>query len=624
MCGFVGAVFKRPLDGTEAHVFAGAARTLRHRGPDAAGIAVVAVARAVLGFQRLSIIDLAGGDQPMAIPGHHIVFNGEIYNYHEIREELDRAEVTFKTVSDTEVLLRLLSVAGPAGLDQVRGMFAFAHIDVESGLLTLARDRLGVKQLYVATRPEGVFFASEPKALLALPWIPSRLDPARLGEYFAFRSVPAPGTLYADIAKVRAGSYLQFSLDGEQLCERQYWSLGSDDQGPAGANEQEAILDTFEHVFLTAIQRRLVSDVPVGAFLSGGLDSSLIVAGVSRLGHTDVQTFSATFPGSRDDEASFSAAVSRRFGMRQHTFPLDPANFLTALPRWFELNDDPVADASSLPLLGIADVAREQGRIVMLSGEGADELFGGYGSYHKYLGLRALGDVIPSMALRGLLADGLVAAGLVPGQDAPRVQEYFVRKSGYLGTAALMGTPELVALLGADLQPALENLPRCDRRSLAALGVFDFRRRIPDDLLVRTDRATMGASVEARVPFLDHDLVEFTSRLPAHHRSLPGVSKVLLRRLAHRWGVPAATVLHRKIGFQLPIGAWFRGPLQPAIKTVLERRSIKGINYEYVAGIAEAHLRRRGSYEEFLWRTLTLEAWNARWIERNPIFAPTS
>ena len=256
----------------------------------------------------------------------------------------------------------------------------------------------------------------------------------------------------------------------------------------------------------------------------------------------------------------------------------------------------------------------------MLSGEGADELFGGYGSYHKYLLLRAFADVVPNASTRRAALNMLVKLGVVRGQDTPRVREYFVDKQGYMGTAAVLGASELAMLLPAAAKE-LRQLPTCDARSFGALGAFDFQRRIPDDLLVRTDRATMGASVEARVPFLDHDLVELAATLPARHRSLPGVSKVLLRRLARRWGVPTTTLLHRKIGFQLPIGEWFRGPLRETLNDAIRRRAIAGINYDYVRDVAAAHMGGRASYEEVLWRVLTLEAWHARWIEGNPLVA---
>jgi len=613
MCGFVGGIFRQAVEPHDVAALRTAVRTLAHRGPDAEGVAVVAAAHAVLAFRRLAIIDLATGDQPMSVDGaHHLVFNGEIYNYRDVRRAMEREGVRFRTASDTEVLLRALMRSGGSGLDALRGMFAFAYLDVPRRRLLLARDRLGVKQLYFADVPAGLFFASEPKALLALPWIRPEFAEDQLAAYFTFRCVPAPHTLFREIHKLPAGSLLTYDLDTQRSSLERYWMLPSerDDGGPP-LRPGEA-LDAFEATFLESVRRRLVADVPVGAFLSGGLDSSTVVAAMRRLGHPEIRTFTASFPGSRDDEGAFARRVARRFGSEHHEHVASDDEFIAALPRWVELNDDLVADASSLPLYNVSRLARDRGCIVLLSGEGSDELFGGYGSYHKFLLLRALARVVPTTAGRCAVTRALQAAGVLGLQDRPRVDEYFVRRQAYMGTAAVFGATELrqlLAPLGSGAAP-----PRAVGTDLAALGAFDFVRRIPDDLLVRTDRATMGASVEARVPFLDHDLVDLTCRLPAAARAVPGVSKVVLRRLAHRWGLPYQTILHRKIGFQLPIGAWFRGPLRRLWTSILTERVVPGVNYGYVAQLLQAHERHRGHLEEALWRVAALELWYRRWV----------
>jgi len=611
MCGFVGGIFRKPLESPEVAAMRAAVRTLVHRGPDAETVEVIAGANAVMAFRRLAIIDLATGDQPMSAgDDHHLVFNGEIYNYRDVRGALERDGARFGTASDTEVLLRSLMERGAGGLEPLRGMFAFAYLDLARRRLLLARDRLGVKQLYFADVPEGLFFASEPKALLALPWIQPAFAEDQLAAYFTFRCVPAPHTLFQGIQKLPAGAVLTYDLDTRRSRLERYWKLPSERQnGEAPIRPGEA-LDAFEAAFLESVRRRLVSDVPLGAFLSGGLDSSTVVAAMHRLGHPEIRTFTASFPGSRDDEGAFARRVADRFSSEHHVHSASDAEFIGALPQWVELNDDLVADASSLPLYSVSRLARERGCIVLLSGEGSDELFGGYGSYHKFVALRALGSLVPSAGVRGALARALESVGAVGSADRPRVDEYFVRRQPYMGTAAVFGSTELKRLLLGNLP----NLPRASNGGLDALGAFDFVRRIPDDLLVRTDRATMGASVEARVPFLDHDLVDLAHRLPASARAIPGVSKVVLRRLAHRWGVPYQTIVHRKIGFQLPIGAWFRGPLRQLWTNILKERLVPGINYSYVAQLFQAHERQRGHFEEPLWRVAALELWYRRWI----------
>src|SRR2546425_6986412 len=606
MCGILGGVLSHPPTEADVDAFRRAVQTLGHRGPDAEVVKVVPEARAVLAFRRLSIIDLATGAQPMSTEhGHHIVFNGEIYNYREVRSRLEAAGEKFRTVSDTEVLLRTLARKGVSGLRPLRGMFGWALLDTRRRCLVLGRDRLGVKQVYYHHSPAGFFFASEPKALLALPWVRAELAEERLLDYFVFRCVPAPATLFRGIHKLPPGSVLTYDLQNDRTTVESYWQLPHVALPGAPRPAVHEALDRFEQEFLDAVRYRLVADVPVGAFLSGGLDSSLVVAAMHRLGHPDLHTFSATFPGASDNEADFARRVSQRFGSLHREWPADAHGFLSGLGEWLELNDDLVADASSLPLLQVSRLARAQGCIVLLSGGGADELFGGFGSYHKVLALNALASLVPTTRLRGAICSGLTAMRAIGYEDRPRVEEYFVARAGYMGTAALLNVPALRDLLSLPhLDP--RSLPRAGGRDFPGLSQFDFVRRIPDDLLVRTDRATMGASVEARVPFLDHHVVELVLGLPTRLRALPGVSKVLLRLLAARWGVPYQTILHRKIGFQLPIGAWFRGPFRAASATILRERLVPGLNYDFVARVFDAHGRRRSNLEELLWRVNAL------------------
>ena len=405
MCGILGGVFRRPLTEGDREAFCQAVKVLSHRGPDAEAVRVVPEARAILAFRRLAIIDLTTGDQPMSTDaGHHIVFNGEIYNYREMRPKLERAGVPLRTSSDTEVLLHYLAREGLSGLNEVRGMWGFGFVDVGRGKVLLARDRLGVKQLYYADTPEGLFFASEPKAILALPWIGAVFAQEELVDYFTFRCVPAPRTLFRGISKLGPGTALEYDLLTGRSSIMRYWQPPTPSE--SGTTPNAEALDRCESALLEAIRRRLVADVPVGAFLSGGLDSSLVVAGMRRLGHSDIRTFSATFPGSPDDEALFARRVANRFGADHHERPCSHDEFLEAIPYWTELNDDLVADASSLPLLQVSRLARDSGCIVMLSGEGSDELFGGYGAYHKFLLLARLGSVVPTRQVRQRRPDG--------------------------------------------------------------------------------------------------------------------------------------------------------------------------------------------------------------------------
>ncbi|HTP29210.1 MAG TPA: asparagine synthase (glutamine-hydrolyzing) [Anaeromyxobacteraceae bacterium] len=611
MCGILGGVFRHSIPATGApQGFEKAACSLEHRGPDDRGLAVIPEANAILAFRRLSIIDLATGAQPMSTDtGQHIVFNGEIYNYREVRRELEARGQRFHTTSDTEVLLKGLALDGINSLTRLCGMWGLGFLDVPGRRLWLARDRLGVKQLYYSCTDQGIFFASEPKALLGLPWVRGEFNRDELANYLTFRCVPSPNTLFLGINKLAPGTVLEHDLEAWKSRVHRYWTA------PEGGLEASVrfkdAVPLVEQALLEAVRRRLVSDVPVGALLSGGLDSSLVVAAMRRLGHPEIRTFAAVFPGSRDNEEPFSRRVAARFHTAHHEQPTRAGDFLESLPDWIELNDDLVADASSLPLLLVSRLARANGCKVLLSGEGADELFSGYGSYHKYLLLRQGAGLVPSPGLRRQIVTVLTALRLLKPQDLSRVREYFVRERGYLGTAALWGAEEI-----EELAPAHDRYepPRAAGRRLDDLGAFDFARRIPDDLLVRTDRATMGSSVEARVPFLDHELVELVHRIPRITRALPGLSKVALRIVAMRWGVPLQTVAHRKIGFQIPLARWFRTDLRAVLDRVLEERVVPGLNYEAASRIVGAHLRGGGEFEEMLWRVTALELWYRRWI----------
>jgi asparagine synthase (glutamine-hydrolysing) len=613
MCGFVGGVFKRPTDQSDLERLTRAVGDLQHRGPDAQQVVAVSEGPAILGFSRLAIIDIAGGDQPMSTGrGQHIVFNGEIYNYRELRAGLADRSVPLRTRSDTEALLWHLTLDGVASLSRLVGMFGFAFLDTRHRTLVLGRDRLGIKQVYYTETPDGFFFASEPKALVRMRNGDVSLNEEQVPAYFGFRAVPAPNTLFREIKKLPSGCVLLYSLDTQEFRVERYW------QTPPTTSEVpfRHALDRFEDTFLEAVRSRLVADVPVGAFLSGGLDSSLVVAAMRRLGHPDLRTFSATFPGHKDDEGAFARRVAARFGTRHFELPTEAHAIVGSLPRWIELNDDLVADASSLPLLGVAGLARDRGCIVLLSGEGSDELFAGYGSQHKFVGLNWAHRILGTKLLRTGLLEVLSKSGMLSQQDRPRATEYLVKGGGFMGTAAQVGPDDLRRMLSPLLGDREITLPRASGNRLVDLCAFDFVTRIPEDLMVRTDRATMGASIEARVPFLDHRLVELVFQLAPASRAIPGVSKVLPRLLAHRWGVPLQTVYHRKIGFQLPIGDWFRNELAPMWRAILKERLLPVVDYDTLAGLVNAHNRGQSSAEEFLWRVAALELWYRRWIER--------
>jgi asparagine synthase (glutamine-hydrolysing) len=585
MCGFVGAAATTPLPCPDG-VAAGAA-LLWHRGPDDSGVWRSPDGRVALGHRRLAILDLtAAGHQPMhdETGALTIVFNGEIYNCAELRRELEGAGHAFRSGSDTEVILAAYGQWGTECLARLAGMFAFALVDGARRRLFLARDRAGEKPLFVHRSAGALRFASELKALLADPGLPRRIDPVALDCYLAMGYVPGERCMLQGFNKVPPAHALTFDLDtGEERAWR-YWSPPAPADG--GVVDEEALLDELDALLEESVRRQLVADVPVGVLLSGGVDSSLVTAMAVR-GDRRVRTFTIGFPGqAAEDETEHARLIARHFGTEHTELAAEPATaeLVPALARQF---DEPVADSSMIPTFLVSRLVREH-CTVALGGDGGDELFGGYPHYSRLLWLRAGPGRLPG-AVRRAVARG--AEGVLP--PGFRGRNYLQA----LGADLERGVP----LIMAHFDPRTRRRLMADHGSWATAGegVFrdrmagdgdflaratrlDFENYLPEDVLVKVDRASMMTSLEVRAPLLDHRVMEFAlGKVPSRLKATARDKKILLKRLTARV-LPAGFDRNRKQGFSIPMARWLEGgPFRDLFYAVLrdpgclfERRAV--------------------------------------------------
>ena len=624
MCGICGIARK---DGApvEAPALARMAAALAHRGPDDEGIETLGPVG--LGHRRLSIIDLSpDGHQPMANEDGsvRIVFNGEIYNFRELRAGLEARGHRFRSRSDTEVIVHLYEELGTDCLTRLRGMFALAIWDEPRRRLFLARDRVGKKPLYYADNPARFLFGSEIKAILAAGGVERRPDLQALHHYLTYQYVPAPWTAFAGIRCLPPAHFLLLE-EGRTRLER-YWRLPylPKLQAPEAALEEELRARLRE-----AVRLRLVSDVPLGAFLSGGVDSSAVVALMARESAEPVRTFSIGFREEEFDELAFARLVAERCGTRHTEWVVEP-RALEILPRLVWHFDQPFADPSAIPTWHVARLAREHVTVV-LNGDGGDENFAGYGRYAANEETLRLERSLPLRAWRRAraLAGGLRRAwraGALPrrlaGLRPPSVEmENALRICHFTNEEkAALCTPEFVRGAGGTDSFALlfaayggaGDAEFLDRALAADVGMY-----LPDDLLVKVDVASMASSLEARSPFLDHELMEFAARLPAGSKLLRGETKRILKRALR--GLVPDTVLERpKMGFGVPLGRWFRGELKEFVRDALlgdEARARGYFREEAVRTLLEEHLEGRADRSNHLWNLAMLELWHRTFID---------
>lgn len=644
MCGLVGTYHDRPSDPQEMHRLAGRmASTIVHRGPDDTGTWAEESGRVAFGFRRLSILDLSeAGHQPMrsASGRYTVVFNGELYNHLDLRREL-ASGTPFRGHSDTETLLAGFDRWGVAAtVDRIAGMFAIAVWDAERQALTLARDRFGKKPLYVY-RARGVLaFASELRAFRQLPGCSLTVDPVSVADYLRYLYVPAPRSVFREVRKLRAGHLLTITSPGDaELDGVPFWSVERTAEAarsdPWRGRDADAV-DALESLLGDAVSQRLLSDVPVGALLSGGIDSSLVVALMAERSPGAVRTYAVSFPDSGFDESAHASAVAEHFGTTHTTFPLAQADLLGVVPRLPEIFDEPHADPSCVPTYLISALTRRD-VTVALTGDGGDELFGGYNRYTRGAPLIRGARLVPFGVRRWILATA--GGGAMP----PLVQRLGgggPQQSGRSRARRLrrvMAAPSVAAMYDQlittradvrDLVPsggdtplaALAALEDRSRPLAERMMLFDQSVYLADDLLAKLDRASMAASLEARAPLLDHRIAALAWRLPLRLKVRGRTSKWILRELLAR-RLPPAKFERPKMGFSSPIDSWLRGPLRPWADDLLRDEGVPGsvLDAAAVRGVWAQFLAGGDDEAPLVWALAVYRAWERRWLGPAPV-----
>jgi asparagine synthase (glutamine-hydrolysing) len=621
MCGIAGMVQSRPEGTVSEAVIHRMCETLVHRGPDDEGIFVKGGVG--LGMRRLSIIDLPGGHQPVFNEDKTVcvVFNGEIYNFLELRSEMERRGHRFSTHSDTEVIVHLYEEYGAKCVQKLRGMFAFALYDDHAGRILLVRDRLGKKPLHYAVLNGTLLFASEIKAILAVRPELAKVHPPALLQYMYFGYVPDPATAFEAICKLPAGHLLEF--ENGKVRVRQYWDLP--EYGTHDPASEEEVLEELEQRLAEAVRIRMIADVPLGVMLSGGTDSSTIVALMARASSRPVKTFSIGFRHEDFNEAPYARLVAQRFSTDHHELIVEP-DLVDTVTQLTEHLEEPFGDSSLLPMYFVSCLARKHVKVA-LTGDGGDEAFAGYDRYRMHLWERSY-EQIPGWAkqfyrerLHRFVPYATPGRNLAYSVSLPWQERYlegvsfasFQREMGVLSDdfVAADGTPL------AAFRALLDNAPAHD--PLSRVLYLDTKTYLPGDILTKVDRMSMAASLEARVPMLDHVFLEWVTALAPRWKMRNGSQKFILRKLAARVGVPKEVMNRPKRGFSLPLGQWMRHELKEMVQTILlEPRTLQR-GYFNPAGVRKLlgeHFERRRDHSARLWRLLTFELWHRNFLER--------
>lgn len=642
MCGIAGflASSSDMLPNDLAAIAAAMDNSLKHRGPDDRGVWTDIDAGIALIHRRLSIIDLsAAGHQPMVSANgrYIIIYNGEVYNFQPIRAELEKKGHTFRGHSDTEVILESFSEFGiEPTIKRLIGMFAIAVWDRKDRALTLIRDRLGIKPLYWAKVGKLFLFGSELKALHAHPRFKPKIDSSAIAAYLRHNYIPAPRTVYEGVSKLEPGTILTLSEDGATTVSR-YWDARAVARAgianPVAGTDSEAT-DELEAILQDAVRRRMIADVPLGAFLSGGVDSSAVVALMQSANMGKVRTFTIGFSEAGYGEGPHAAAVARHLGTEHSELTVTAQQALDVIPQLPEWFDEPFADSSQIPTYLVSAMTRRH-VTVALSGDGGDELFAGYDRYQLTTRFWHKLRLLP-YPLRRTLACGLQAISpaqwtkllaIVPDRIRPN---HIGDKIHKLASILNLNDPgELYRRLVTHWEPAAVAPGTNEAKGvlwdtgvatdfpdiLSRMQFLDLVTYLPDDILTKVDRASMAVALEARVPLIDHRVVEYSWRLPRAMKIRNGTSKWLLRQVLYRH-VPPSIMERPKMGFGIPLGEWLRGPLRDWAEDLLsEHRLNEGglVDPNVVRGYWHEHLSGHRNWQYLIWDVLMLEAWRRRW-----------
>lgn len=670
MCGVFGLFQFGAGAPTSDAVVIRARDTMVHRGPDGGGLWRSPDGRTVLAHRRLSIIDLSEtANQPMPNEDESVwvTFNGEIYNHAGLRRELSQAGHRFRTDhSDTEVLVHGYEQWGAEGLARrLAGDYAFGLWDERARCLTLVRDRIGVKPLYFAFGPGCVAFASEIKALLELPWLARDVDPLALYHYLSFLTTPAPLTMFRGIYKLPAGYLMRIDVKGAMTAQR-YWDAipngsvcAADLAGLDFDGREDFYVDGIRRRLRSAVERRMMSDVPFGVFLSGGIDSATNVALMSQFMDRPVDTFTVGF---RDhthlNELEYAELVARRFNTKHHVVLIEERDMVGYLDRLIYSQDEPIADWVCIPLYFVSKLAHDSGATVVQVGEGSDEQFSGYSSYMTYLELhrrywKPFRRWVPGVMQRALASGFAAAARWRPSLEvyadivdrAARDREHFwsgatvfwdTMKRRLVHTDRLPKSSVSSALLDSGMLPACYLEPDSFNIIRSFVEPFDrahpgqdvltrmiyneFKLRLPELLLMRVDKIGMSTTIEARVPFLDHELVEFTMNIPMVHKVRGDIPKYLLKK-AVTGLIPDQIINRRKMGFGAPMTQWLRGDFGRRVESEILASGLltRGwLDRSYIRQLSTDHRSGRRDNSLYLWTLYNLTAWYDYWIEHKP------
>ena len=622
MCGIAGFVerqagSRRESDFGLVHAMCD---VIRHRGPDDEGIHVESGVG--LGMRRLSIIDLSTGHQPIHNEDESVwlVFNGEIYNYRELRGELERAGHRFYTSSDTETIVHAYEQWGEDCFTRLRGMFGIALWDRTNRTLLLARDRAGIKPLYYTEHASRLYFGSELKSLLAAGAVDGGIDVESLDHFLAFLYTPRDRSIFTGVSKLPPGHLLRWREGRSEL--RPYWQIGARETFAGTADEAA---EGLRHVLAGAVRSHMVSDVPLGAFLSGGVDSSAVVGLMAAASDRPVQTFSIGFDEPQYDELEHARAVATHFGTDHHEFVVRPDG-LGILDRLIEHFDEPFADASAIPTWYVSEIARRHVTVV-LSGDGGDELFGGYDRYLPHPRVEQF-DRLPIPGLRRL------ASGIWPLLPHGMQGKNFLRhvaldtEGRFIDSVALFTADQRAALYTPGLRASLratsaETALGHHFSRFSALPPhsrmmrFDFETYLPEDVLTKVDRMSMAHSIETRVPLLDNEVIDFAATLPAHYKIWNGRRKHVLKE-AVKGLLPAGILDRKKQGFGVPLDVWFRGGLTDMFNDVLGSARTRQRGFfepAFVARLVQDHLAGRRDHTLRLWQLLVFELWQRHYVD---------
>jgi asparagine synthase (glutamine-hydrolysing) len=620
VCGIAGilAFDGRPVAAERIRAMTDA---LHHRGPDDEGFHLEP--GVALGMRRLAIIDLAAGHQPVGNEdgGVQVVFNGEIYNYRELRRALEARGHRFATASDTEVLVHAYEEHGDGCVERLRGMFAFAIWDARRRRLLVARDRIGIKPLYYAHRAQALLFASEVKSLVASGEVARELDWGAVDHLFGYLTTPPAQSILAGVAKLEPGHLMIATAAGDVRIRRYWRPRFEPDRGRSEAEWSEAIGAALDE----SVRLHLLADVPVGAFLSGGVDSTAVVGAVAGLGGEPLRTYSIGFRESEFDELRFARLAAERFGTRHREEVVEP-DVLDVLDDLAWHLDEPFGDSSAIPTYMVSRLAAREVKVV-LSGDGGDELFAGYDRY-RVEGRERLNRFLPRpfRALLGAvgraLPEGTTGRELLRHTALTGAERYLDAATLFRGEQKLrLFAPAVHALLpgSAVRPPAFRWLGESELHWLSALQLFDLETYLPLDILAKVDRMSMAHSIEARVPLLDHPLIELAARIPPELQMRHGRGKHLFKR-ALRGRVPDVILGRPKQGFAVPLGRWFRGRLGAIVRELLlsERARRRGIfDPAYLERLVDLHARGR-ELDLQLWTLVSFELWCRTYLDAAP------